>query len=203
MSKINQIDNEEKLLLREKNWNQRFVLGKIPKFDAYRDINYLSLGLFKSKLRFEEKKKKEDSKLKYNDRLYSANYMKPKSHTKQRITNNFQYNLRKERFPSQKIYLNNNKNIKNKNNKENISKNTYNFPYQGTLTSYNLAGSNLFKFQPDYKNQQMNHNYIDYICEKDPEISDAYGLLKDIWEKLGVTEHYINNFIFLLNKIYF
>ena len=70
------------------------------------------------------------------------------------------------------------------------------------MTSYNLAGSNLFKFSPDYKNQQANHNYIDYICEEDPEINDEYNLLKDIWEKLGVTETYINNFLFLLNNKY-
>ena len=202
MSKIYQNENDEMLLLREKNWNQRFVIGKIPKFDAYKDINYLSLGLFKSKLRFEEKRKREEAKIKNNDRLYSANYTKSKSHTKQKIENNFQYNLRKDRFPSMKIYLNNNGNINYKNNKGNISKNSYNYPYQGTLTSYNLAGSNLFKFSPDYKNQQANHNYIDYICEEDPEINDEYNLLKDIWEKLGVTETYINNFLFLLNNKY-
>ena len=123
MSKIYQNENDEMLLLREKNWNQRFVIGKIPKFDAYKDINYLSLGLFKSKLRFEEKRKREEAKIKNNDRLYSANYTKSKSHTKQKIENNFQYNLRKDRFPSMKIYLNNNGNINYKNNKGNISKN--------------------------------------------------------------------------------
>ena len=60
MSRINQFEDEEKLALREKNWNTRFVLGKIPNFDAYNDINYLSLGLLKSKLRYEERIKKED-----------------------------------------------------------------------------------------------------------------------------------------------
>ena len=48
----------------------------------------------------------------------------------------------------------------------------------------------------------MNHNYIDYICEEDQEISDEYYLLKELWEKLGVTEKYIINFNFLLNSKY-
>ena len=48
----------------------------------------------------------------------------------------------------------------------------------------------------------MNHNYIDYICKEDEEISENYYLLKDIWEKLGVTEIYKRNFYFLLNNKY-
>ena len=48
-----QYDLDKNLYKREKNWNQRFVLDKIPKFDAYNDINYVSLGLFKSKIRYE------------------------------------------------------------------------------------------------------------------------------------------------------
>ena len=46
----------------EKNWNERFILEKIPQYDAYQDINYLSLGLLKSKLRYEEKQMKESQK---------------------------------------------------------------------------------------------------------------------------------------------
>ena len=204
MSKINQYENEEKLALREKNWNQRFVLGKIPNFNAYNDINYLSLGLLKSKLRYQERIKKEEAKTKskYNERLYSANNIKSKSHAKPKFENNFKYNLKKEKAPSTRIYLNSNKEIKTKSDKKNSVKNVYNFPYQGTLTSYNVAGSNLFKYTPDYKDKNKNHNYIDYICEEDEEISDEYYLLKDLWEKLGVTENYINNFRYILNTKY-
>ena len=82
MSKFNQYENEDLLALREKNWNTRFVLGKIPKFDAYKDINYLSLGLLKSKIRYEERIKNEETKSKYNGRLYSSNYTKSKSYAK-------------------------------------------------------------------------------------------------------------------------
>ena len=204
MSKINQYENEEKLALREKNWNPRFVLGKIPNFNAYNDINYLSLGLLKSKIRYEERIKKEETKTKskYNERLFSANHTKSKSSAKPKFENNFKYNIKKEKAPSMRIYLNPNKDIKTKNDKKNSIPNVYNFPYQGTLTSYNVAGSNLFKYTPDYKDKNMNHNYIDYICEEDQEISDEYYLLKELWEKLGVTENYIKNFHFLINTKY-
>ena len=202
MSKKYLNENEDKLLLREKNWNQRFVLGKIPKFDAYNDINYLSLGLLKSKLRYEEKIRKPDPRVKYNERIYSANYTKSKSFGKPKSDNILKNNFQKERFPSLKINLNQNLNFKTANNKKNSIKNLYNFPFQGTLTSHNIAGSNLYKFNPDYKNPKLNMNYIDYICQEDSEISDEYELLKDLWDKLGVKENYIRNFIFLLNNKY-
>ena len=51
-----------KFRTQEKNWNERFILEKIPQYDAYQDINYLSLGLLKSKLRYEEKQMKESQK---------------------------------------------------------------------------------------------------------------------------------------------
>ena len=203
MSKINQYENEDKLALREKNWNQRFILGKIPKFDAYKDINYLSLGLLKSKLRYEERIKKEETKSKYNGRLYSGNYIKSKSYAKPKYeTNNIKNNLKNERFPSVRVSLNSNKDLGLKNDKKNSIKNVYNFPYKGTLTSYDVAGSYLFKYNPDYKNINSNQNYLDYICQEDEEISENYYLLKDIWEKLGVTEIYKRNFYFLLNNKY-
>jgi len=201
MSRINQLEDEEKLALREKNWNTRFVLGKIPNFDAYNDINYLSLGLLKSKLRYEERIKKQETS-KYNERLYSANYTKSKSYAKQKYKNNMVNNIKKGKMPSVRLYLNTSNNIKNKNNKKDNAQNVYNYPYQGTLTSYNLAGSPLFKYNPDYKDKQKNHNYIDYICKEDEEISDEYYFIKELWEKLGVTENYINNFELLLNNKY-
>ena len=96
-----------------------------------------------------------------------------------------------------RVSLNSNKDLGLKNDKKNSIKNVYNFPYKGTLTSYDVAGSYLFKYNPDYKNINSNQNYLDYICQEDEEISENYYLLKDIWEKLGVTEIYKRNFYFL------
>ena len=206
MSRFHKYEDEEKLALREKNWNPRFVLEKIPRFDAYNDVNYLSLNLFKSKLRYEEKMKKINTKTKYNDRIYSSKFTKSKSYGKPKIGNTIKNNYQKEnKFTSIRLYLKTN-NDNNSNNRKKISNgnsyNSHNFPYQGTLTAQNVAGSNLFKFVPDYKNQDFDLNYIDYICKEDQEIADEYDLLKDLWEKLGVTDNYIKNFIFLLNSKY-
>ena len=50
--------NEKK----EKKWDNRFITLKISEYDAYKDVNYLSLGLIKSKIRYEEKQLKESQK---------------------------------------------------------------------------------------------------------------------------------------------
>ena len=199
----NQYDIDKKLFKREKNWNQRFVLDKIPKFDAYNDVNYLSLGLLKSKIRYEERIKKEEAKSKYAGRIYSAHYVKPKSASKiskeNMLYQNTFKNNDKKRHTSMRITLdptvNYNKNI----NSMNRYKTLNNFHYQGTLTSQNFAGSPTFNYMPDYKNRNMKYNLIDMICEEDPEIAEEYELVKELWEKLGVTENYVDHFDYMLN----
>ena len=63
ITKLGNLKNvNNKYRTQEKNWNERFILEKIPQYDAYQDINYLSLGLLKSKLRYEEKQMKESQK---------------------------------------------------------------------------------------------------------------------------------------------
>ena len=192
----------DKNLTREKNWNQRFVLDKIPKFDAYNDVNYLSLGLLKSKIRYEERIKKEEAKSKYAGRIYSAHYIKPKSSTKIQKENNFYQNYlkvnnKKERNPSMRISVDPlasyNKNL-------NKQTTINNFHYQGTLTSQNMAGSYTFNYMPDYKNRNMNYNFRNIISEEDPEIAEEYELVRELWEKLGVTGNYVNNFDYMLNS---
>ena len=49
MIKKYKVNNKHRIM--EKKWNERFILEKIPQYDAYKDINYLSLGLVKSKIR--------------------------------------------------------------------------------------------------------------------------------------------------------
>ena len=74
-SKNNAKKSEDKISMdeREKNWDERFFLGKIPKYDAYEDVNYLSLALIKSKIRYEKKKKDESRKLQ-NQRVATERY---------------------------------------------------------------------------------------------------------------------------------
>ena len=56
------IKHNGKFKILEKKWNERFILDKIPQYDAYKDINYLSLGLVKSKIKYEEKQSKDSQK---------------------------------------------------------------------------------------------------------------------------------------------
>ena len=190
----------DKNLSREKNWNQRFILDKIPKFDAYKDVNYLSLGLLKSKIRYEERIKKGEGKSKYARRIYSAHYTKPKSSTKNKKDNIYtnylkNNNNKKERYSSMRISVepNTTKNI-------NKHKTINNFHYQGTLTSQNLAGSYTFNYIPDYKNKNMDYNFINIIREEDPEIAEEYEIVRELWEKLGVTNNYVRHFDYMLNS---
>ena len=196
-----QYETDKNIYKREKNWNQRFVLEKIPKFDAYKDINYVSLGLLKSKIRYEERIKIEEAKSKYAGRIYSAHYMRPKSSSKIPKENYLYYNTltlnnKKKRNPSMRIAINPNLDFKNKINRH---KTLNDFHYQGVLTSQNFAGSHLFNYNPDYKNRNININIRNIICEEDPEIAEEYELVRELWEKLGVTENYIGNFDFILN----
>ena len=69
--KLNLINSKIKMM--EKNWNERFILEKIPNYDAYKDINYLSLGLLRTKMRYEEKKLKENQKKSQKLRINSSN----------------------------------------------------------------------------------------------------------------------------------
>ena len=60
---------------KEKNWDNRFVLEKIPQYDAFKDPNYLSLSLMKAKTKLDTKnnsKKKAESLKK--KRLYTSRY---------------------------------------------------------------------------------------------------------------------------------
>ena len=131
---------------------------------------------------------------------YSSQNLRPKSSTKFPKVNNTPYQAtlqtknKKERDLSMRISLPLNFNhYKNKYNTLNS------FHYQGTLTSQNFAGTTYFTYFPDYKNPYINHNLRKMICEQDKEIAENYEVLKELWEKLGVTEKYINNFDFMIN----
>ena len=182
---------------KEKNWNHRFVLDKIPKFDAYKDVNYLSLGLLKSKIRYEQRIKREQANSKYAGRIYSSLYVKPKSSSRvKKVFGSSQKSLDKtsrNRDLSMRISLN--KDFSIKKNKKTLN----HYLYQGTLTGQNMAGSYLFNYMPDYKNKDINQNLREIICKEDKEISKEYESIKELWEKLGVTQSYIDKFDFVIN----
>lgn len=70
----------------------------------------------------------------------------------------------------------------------------------GRNTNRNVGGSQRINFIHEYKSPNMNQNIKNPLIEEDSEISEEYELLKELWEKLGVTESYVSNFEFLLNS---
>ena len=131
--------------------------------------------------------------------------MKPKSTSKipkENIIYNYTINInnKKPRNPSMRISLDPTINFNNaNNNKITRYKTLNNFHYQGTLTTQNIAGGNTFNYMPDYKNRNLKINIRNIICEEDPEIAEEYEIVRELWEKLGVIENYVNNFDFMLN----
>ena len=160
---------------REKNWNDRFFLEKIPQFDAYKDINYLSLGLLKSKLRYDEKSKKKNlykfdsqkgTKSNSTKRIFSATVRKPKNFFIRKTSANSRYTKNKE--------------------------------FDNNFNNYDRN----FNFYSNYNNSNKYNNYNnfdDLSFEEDPELSKLYQSLKSLWRKLGVTDAYIKNVEFMLS----
>ena len=70
---------QTKTEMKEKNWDQRFFLYKIPPYDAFKDSNYLSLGLMKSKIKYEryleDLEKEKIKKLRGKTPKYSEHYV--------------------------------------------------------------------------------------------------------------------------------
>jgi hypothetical protein len=65
------LKEDMKMLKLEKKWDKRFYLDKIPPYDAYKDINYLSLAFTKAQIRYEEKIRKEEKFLRNNKYFYT------------------------------------------------------------------------------------------------------------------------------------
>ena len=156
----------------------------------------------KSKIRYEERIKREEANSKYAGRIYSAHYIKPRSLGKYPKENlNYQKSLRnskpRDRNISMKVSQDPNVNFNMYKNKNNFIMNKAYNP--GRKSNKNVGGSQRINFIHEYKSPNMNQTKNPLI-EEDSEISEEYELLKELWEKLGVTESYVSNFEFILNS---
>ena len=180
-----------KLKMLEKNWDERFFLEKIPQYNAYKDINYLSLGLVKSKIRYEESQKKNSQKkakkLRHNSSRRTLNLKNKKNIPISFLSLKDSDNqdllfIKKEKRPQTIEKIKNNKaldyDIKQK--KFLIEKEYYNKTY-------------------DYKNGQKDKNVYEDNGEDnndkeniviDQELQDELNIIKELWENLGVTQEY-------------
>ena len=197
--KNKQIKNKYKIM--EKNWDKRFILEKIPKYDAYKDLNYLSLGLIKTKIRHEEKEKQKKSqekqkKLRTNSSRHTLN-TKPKKAMYSPLltllkenekTDLFTLKLTKRPLTIKRKKMNktiefNNIKLKDKNDeKEKRNEKEY---YTKTYENKN-----------PYKNKQTN-NKVNESIDSDREnividefLSGELNEIKELWNNLGVTPEY-------------
>ena len=191
---------------REQNWNNRFILGKIPQFNAYNDINYLSLGLLKSKLRYEGRSRqknpskidsKKSTKSSSSKRIFSATISKPKRTIIRKASTNTKYSQNKEISKNFNNYDSNfNIYTKSSNNyNNNYNNNNYNNTYNN-----NYNNNNFHYHKYNYTNNFNNfNNFNDVSIEEDSELSNSYQSLKTLWKKLGVKDSYIENIEFMLS----
>ena len=201
MKKRSKLNNKYKI--REQKWNERFILEKIPQYDAYKDINYLSLGLVKSKLRYEEKQLKEsqkkNKKLRTNSSRHTLN-TKPKKNKytplftaiKENEKNDlFTLKLNKRPLTIKRKKQNNNKlefNIKEKKEENNNYLKTYenNNIYNNIQTNIN-----------ENKEKDKDKEFI--VIDK--ALEDELNEIKDLWDNLGVTPEYQIFFGEMMDKL--
>ena len=168
---------------KEKKWDQRFFLDKIPPYDAYKDENYLSLGLIKSKIKYEnllEKERRRKKKLK--NPFYSEHYLID-SQAKKRLNN-------------KKLIFNINNSKEKK--KFHISKKSYSMAYNHRLENNknSLAKTINYKLSNnDNDNEQGN------LTLEEIDLLEEFNIIKDLWNKFGVTKKYQKNFSNFLNSL--
>ena len=165
------IKEPTKTEIKEKNWDQRFVLYKIPPYDAFKDANYLSLGLMKSKIKYERYLEKEkQKKLRGKTPRYTEHYVIDSQ------TGNKTSKEKNKRIIFSSF---------NENHKNNFAK-TY---------SYNKLTGN------KNSNNNLNEKNSNLLSNEEIDLNDEFEIIKNLWNKLGVTKIYQENFVNLLNSL--
>ena len=196
--------NDEK----EKKWNERFILDKIPPYDAYKDTNYLSLGLIKSKIKYENLLEKERAKkLKMKSPFYTEHYMINSVQKK----NNIQSKTFKESIndKNKKLIFN----IETSQEKGKIfdPKKTY------SLTSkHRIYKNKTFSNEKNITYKYRNNNYLikknliindnnskemNSFTIEESELYEEFEIIKALWSKFGVTKKYQENFVNQINNL--
>ena len=194
------IKKKNKIL--EKNWNERFILDKIPQYDAYKDVNYLSLGLVKSKIKYEEKQSKgshkKPKKLRTTSSRLTLNVKGKKGiispllaalndkETKDLFT--IKYHKRPFTIKRKKIKLNKTFNF----NEKKSEKSSDYIEYCKTYS--NKINAKLTNNNEEEKNDK-NNIIIDEVLQG--ELNE----IKELWDNLGVTIEYKIFFGEMINKL--
>ena len=167
---------------KEKKWDERFFLDKIPPYDAYKDENYLSLGLIKSKIKYENLLERERSKKKKLKKNYCTEHFLIDSQPKKKLIN------KKLIFS-----VNNNKEKKN----IDISKKSYSMTYSHGFGNY----KNYLTKTINYKLNKKNDNGENKLTLEEADLLEEFEIIKVLWNKFGVTKKYQENFSNFLNSL--
>ena len=174
---------------KEKKWDERFFLDKIPPYDAYKDVNYLSLGLIKSKIKYENFLEKEKlKKYKLRNNLYSEHLLIDSQQKKQTFNKKLTFSI-------------NNSLEKNKTNKEQKTSyslsNTHNLERKKSSPPKSVGvkkENNYFTNDAENKNGQEKK-----LTVEESDIMEEFEIIKVMWNKFGVTKKFQENFVNMLN----
>ena len=172
---------------REKKWDERFFLDKIPPYDAYKDVNYLSLGLIKSKIKYENYIEKEKSKnFKIKNPFYSEHYL-IESQPKKDVLNKrliFSINSLQEK------------------NKIDDTKNSHSLTYshhidrKKSTKKINKDKKIDYKYKTNYLPNFLSPNTLNQnnrktkLTMEESDLLEEFELVKIMWNKFGVTKKY-------------
>ena len=210
----------------ENKWNERFILDKIPQYDAYKDLNYISLGLIRTKLRQEEKQLKQTQyktkKLRKNSSRRTFN-SKPKKSIYAPLLTLMKENEKPDLFSlkinqtsstikEKKLKMNRTSDYKKKVKLEKILKlkndkkeKENSIKTMGNKYMSNKENMNIFSNNNINNNEQQTDDE-DTDSQKevivlDQELQDELNSIKELWDNLGVTQEYQIYFGEMLDKL--
>ena len=206
--------NEQK----EKNWDNRFTNLKITEYDSFKDVNLLSLGLIKAKIKFENNEKilkraasKRDATYRMNANIGNkdCNYFSP---SKQNIYANINFNNllsinNKNKYGYMDTFPNSCRKQKNITNSPTVSssdrKTNKNSPKEKEnpdLSSplYRYKNYSFRERKQNFQNILINDLIIKIQLDKD--LNKLYKNVEELWDNYGVTRAYRNNFLASLNE---
>jgi len=218
--------NDEK----EKKWDNRFTNLKITEYDSYKDINYLSLGLIKAKIKYEKEEKKnlrrafsiKESILKENKNKLPTYTNENEFLSNRNIKNNLSLSKISPRNYAIKFNNNKNKKILFTDTIPNSCKREKNDSHEKHIikspiynNDKNLANNKKpltplyriknYSFKEKNNNKNLNNFFIKDLLIKikeDEEINQLYKSVKELWNNYGVTILYQNNFLLSLNDYF-
>ena len=176
--------------LLENKWNQRFFLEKIPNYDSYKDINLLSLGLIKAKIKKEENLIKEQKKKIKKSKTNSSSQLTLES----RQSKNINIPLLVSNTENEKIDLFSLKYNNTNDNLQTIS------GLNTTKTDYNKRDVFHKKYDDIYNLKTNKTEQNAKIIMINKKYQEEMNELKELWRILGITQEYQINFWKMLSK---